>query len=203
MKYLVVGLGNPDEGYTNTRHSVGREVVEAFRRANKFPEWEFNKKINALYTKGKLGKPVGRAGGHIVELVLPETFMNKSGSTVKKLVTSKKAAERMIVVHDDMDLPLGTLRILFARGSGGHKGVESVQRAVGTKNFARLRFGIALTTPAGKIKKPRGEQKVIDFVLKKFSKKEREVVDKEVQRAAQALGTFIQQGLQRAMNDFN
>ncbi len=196
MKYLVVGLGNPDEEYADTRHNVGREVVEVFRVQNKFPEWEFNKKINALYTKGKLGK-------HTVELVLPETFMNKSGSTVKKLVTSKKAAEKMLVVHDDLDLPLGSLRILFARGSGGHKGVESVQRAVGTKNFTRLRLGIAPTLASGKIKKPKGEQKVIDFVLKKFSKKDRQVVDKEVQSAAQALGVFIQQGIQRAMNDFN
>ncbi len=196
MKYLVVGLGNPSEEYANTRHSIGREVVEVFRVQNKFPEWEFNKKINALYTKGKLGK-------HTVELVLPETFMNKSGSTVKKLVTSKKAAEKMLVVHDDLDLPLGSLRILFARGSGGHKGVESVQRAVGTKNFTRLRLGIAPTLASGKIKKPKGEQKVIDFVLKKFSKKDRQVVDKEVQSAAQALGVFIQQGIQRAMNDFN
>ncbi len=196
MKYLVVGLGNPDEEYADTRHNVGREVVEVFRVQNKFPEWEFNKKINALYTKGKLGK-------HTVELVLPETFMNKSGSTVKKLVTSKKAAEKMLVVHDDLDLPLGSLRILFARGSGGHKGVESVQRAVGTKNFTRLRLGIAPTLASGKIKKPKGEQKVIDFVLKKFSKKDRQVVDKEVQSAAHALGVFIQQGIQRAMNDFN
>ncbi len=196
MMYLIVGLGNPGEEYINTRHSVGREVLERFRSQNKLPEWEFSKNANALYSKKKIGK-------HEVELLLPETFMNKSGKSVKKFIKSKKAAERMLVVHDDMDLPLGTLRILFARGSGGHKGVESVQRAVGTKNFVRLRFGIAQVTPGGKLKKPKGEQKVIDFVLKKFSIKEREVVDGEIVRAADALLVLVKEGREKAMNRFN
>lgn len=197
MKYLIVGLGNPSEEYANTRHNVGREVVEAFRAVNKFPKWEFSKNAKALYSKGKIGK-------HAVELILPETFMNKSGKAVAYAKNKHKIKpENIIIVHDDIDLPLGSTKILFARGSGGHKGVESVVRGVGTKKFTRLRFGIVPTLASGKLKKPRGEQAVVDFVLKKFSKKEAEIAKKQVKHAALALGVLISEGRERAMNDFN
>lgn len=201
MIYLIAGLGNPGEEYKNTRHNVGRTIVEIFRMKNEFPEWEFSKNANALYSKKKIGK-------HEIELILPETFMNKSGKSIKYAKTKHKIkSENIIVVHDDIDLPLGVLRILFARGSGGHRGVESVKRAVGTKDFTRLRFGVASTAPSGKIKKlnknKHGEQKIIDFVLKKFSKKERGVVDVEVVRAVDALGVLIKDSREQAMNKFN
>lgn len=129
--------------------------------------------------------------------------MNKSGLAVKEFVKSEKAAERLIVVYDDIDLPLGTLRIAFGRGSGGHKGIESVARSIKTKNFVRVRVGVAPTTPSGKIKKPHGEQAVIDFVLGKFTQKQQDEVEQIVKRAVEATAAIVADGRAAAMNAFN
>lgn len=196
MKFVIVGLGNPGSDYEHTRHNIGWQVVEAFETAHEFGGFQVDKKIKGETAKGAIGK-------HSAVLVLPHTFMNKSGSAVKPLVTSAKAAERLVVVYDDIDLPLGTLRIAFGRGSGGHKGIESVIRAVSTKNFVRVRVGIAPTTPSGKIKKPQGEQKVVDFVLGTFTKKEEVVLKAVIKSAVEALTSIIEDGRGSAMNNFN
>src|SRR5271170_5266279 len=109
--HIIVGLGNPGEEYKETRHNVGRIVLDAFVKKNTFPELSFDKKLNALKTNGKLGKEP-------VLLIEPETFMNKSGSSIKNIIKNKKAAERLVVVHDDLDLPLGRIKISFRRGAG-------------------------------------------------------------------------------------
>lgn len=196
MKYVFVGLGNPGAEYEGTRHNVGRDVLDAFLRANKFPEWTFDKKANALVSKETIGK-------HNIVLVAPETFMNKSGSTVAKFVMNAKAAEHTVVVYDDLDLPLGKLKISFGRGSGGHKGVESIQRALKTKNFVRLRVGVSPKTAKGMPKKPQGEDRVIDFILGKFKKPEQEELEKVFKTTTQALEVIINEGHTKAMNIFN
>ena len=196
MHYVIVGLGNPGSEHEHARHNVGWRVVEEFVHEHGFDAFAQSKKIKGETTKGSVGK-------HTVTLVLPHTYMNKSGSAVKPVVTSTKAAERLIVVYDDIDLPLGALRIAFGRGSGGHKGVESVVRAIGTKDFVRLRVGIAPTTPSGKIKKPKGEQKVVDFVLGAFTKKEELLLAKTLKTATAALASIIEEGRARAMNRYN
>src|SRR3989344_806354 len=116
MQYTIVGLGNPGKEYESSRHSTGRIVLEQFRKKNGFPDWEKNKKMNALASEGKLAREK-------VLLLEPETFMNNSGKSVAPLVKTKKAAERLVVIHDDLDLPLGAMKISFNRGSGGHKGI--------------------------------------------------------------------------------
>ena len=194
---MIVGLGNPGNEYDDTRHNIGRDVVEAFRSEFDFPEWEFSKNANALYSKKKIGR-------HVVELLLPETFMNNSGKAVAYAkVKHKIKPENIIVVHDDIDLPLGVLRVSVDRGTAGHKGLESIKRHIGTLGFARLRFGILAKNKDGKIIKPRGEQKVIDFVLKKFADNEREVVDNEIARGVKAVEVLIKKGAQFTMNKFN
>ncbi len=163
MRYLI-GLGNPGEEYENTRHNTGRMVVSAFCKEKEFGEFEFDKKTNVLTAEGKVAK-------ERVLAVLPETFMNNSGSAVKKLAISSKKAGDMVVIHDDIDLPLGKFKVSFGKGSAGHKGVESVMRAVKTKDFYRIRVGITPATPKGKLKKPEGK-KIIDFLTGKFRSKE-------------------------------
>ncbi len=166
-----------------------------------FPEWEFDKKSKSQISKSKIGKEPAT-------LILPETFMNKSGQAVSyfvkpKLKTSKKGLENLIVVHDDIDLPLGTLKISYNKGTGGHRGLDSVVKAVKTKEFVRIRIGISSATPSGKIKKPQGEKAVIDFILNKFKPAELEIIKKIFKKVSEAIQTLITDGRDRAMNMFN
>ena len=129
--------------------------------------------------------------------------MNKSGLSLKPIITSTKKAESLIVIYDDLDMPLGKFKISFGRGSGGHKGVESIARSIKTKDFIRIRVGIAPTTPSGKIKKPKGEQKIIDFILGDFKKPEIEKLKKVFKKVNEALEVIIEEGRSKAMNEFN
>jgi len=189
--YIIVGLGNPGEEYLNTRHNVGRMVLDAFVKAHELKDWQEDKKLKALKVEGKVGK------GKVL-LLKPETFMNKSGESVKSLVKSKKVSEGLVVIHDDLDLPLGKIKISFNKSSGGHKGVESVMRAVKTEAFIRLRLGISGETASGKIKKPQGEEKVIDSILGEFKKTEADDLKKVVKKAVIALELIIKEGRERA-----
>src|SRR3990172_4657291 len=136
MSYIIAGLGNPGEKYEGTRHNTGRLVLEHFAKKIEAGEWEENKKIRARVTEGKIGK-------ERVTFVEPEAFMNNSGKCLASLVKSKKAAEQLIVIYDDLDLPLGTLKVSFNRGSGGHRGLESIIKALKTREFVRIRIGIS------------------------------------------------------------
>ncbi len=196
MKWIVVGLGNPGEEYVHTRHNAGRRAVEAFAEHTGCTPFTVDKKIARETAKGS-------SGAHTVLAILPNTFMNKSGTAVKDVVTTIKAAERLIVVYDDIDLPFGALKVSFGRGSGGHKGVESIIRTVKTKNFVRVRIGVAPTTLGGKIKKPLGEQKVHDHLLGVFSKREEETLHALFTRASAAIESIIVDGRAQAMNTFN
>jgi len=170
--FYLIGLGNPGKEYENTRHNTGRMVVEAFCRAQKFDDFGEDKKTQSLKTEGKISKEK-------ITCLLPETFMNKSGSALKKIITSKKGAGKMIVVHDDVDLALGKFKVSFGKGSAGHKGVESVMRAVKTKDFCRVRIGISPSTPKGSLKKPKGE-KMMDFIVGKFKPAEEKILQKTI-----------------------
>jgi PTH1 family peptidyl-tRNA hydrolase len=196
MAYIIVGLGNPGEEYKNTRHNTGRIVLENFRKKNDFSDWEPDKKSKALMSGGKVVKEK-------VILVEPETFMNNSGKSVVPIVKTKKAAEKLVVVHDDLDIPLGSMKISFNRGSGGHNGIESIKRAIKTEGFIRLRVGISSSTPSGKIKKPKGEKAVQDFILGEFKPKETEILKKVAKRASEALEMIVLDGREKAMGEFN
>ncbi len=191
MGYIFVGLGNPGEEYENTRHNAGRIMLSFFRTAQDFPEWEENKKLNALVSEGKVGKEK-------VMLVAPNTFMNKSGNSLKGLIKSQKAAERLVVIQDDLDLPMGRIKISFNRGSGGHRGIESIVRAIGTEAFVRVRVGISPETPGGKLKKPLGEKAVSDFILGKFKPADELEFKKVGKSISEALKMLILEGRERA-----
>lgn len=196
MTSIIVGLGNPGYEYEDTRHNIGRRIVELFAETYGFPEWKLDKKRNALISKETIEKTK-------VELVLPETFMNKSGKSLAHIAGSKKKIEHMIVVHDDLDLPIGTFKISFGRGTGGHKGVESITKAVKSKAFVRVRIGVAHVTGSGKIKKPQGEAAVSDFVIGRFNNREEETLNKEMKTLLDVLETIALDGRITAMNEYN
>jgi peptidyl-tRNA hydrolase, PTH1 family len=184
--FYIVGLGNPGKEYENTRHNTGALSVASFAKKNKLEFFE----------NEKLGKEK-------IQLLFPKTFMNKSGTALTKLITSKKKAESLVVIYDDLDIPLGKFKISYGRGSGGHKGVESIARSIKTKDFIRIRIGISPSTPKGKVKKPDSEKKVVDFILGNFSKKEIETLKKVWGKVNEALEVIIIQGRAKAMNEFN
>ena len=191
MMIVIVGLGNPGKEYEKTRHNAGRSAVELLARQEGFDDFVSNTKANALVAKGAIE-------GENATLVLPETMMNASGKAVSAFIKTPKAAKNLLVIHDDLDLPLGTLKMVFGRGSGGHKGVESVMRAIKTKDFARLRIGVA---PAGKknqAKKFKDEEKVIKLVIGKWKPSEDATVKKVLKKAVEASRLFAASGLDAA-----
>lgn len=196
MSQIIVGLGNPGDEYKNTRHNTGRMLLEEFAKKFDFSEWNTNKKTKACEATGILGREK-------ISLVLPETFMNNSGKAVSPYVKSKKDVARLIVLYDELDLPIGTFKISFGRGSGGHRGLESIIKHLKTKDFVRVRVGISPSTPSGKLKKPSGEKAVIDFILGKFKTSELEILKKESKKIFEALQMIVAEGREAAMGEFN
>lgn len=195
--FHIIGLGNPGEEYKNTRHNMGRIILDKFAEANDFSEWEYSKYGKLLYSHGKMGK-------RKVELIKPETFMNKSGQSLSYVAKKHKIKpENVIVIYDDLDMSLGTYKIAFNRGSGGHKGVESIRKAIKTKEFIRIRVGVLQTTPTGKLKKPKGEKKVLDFIMKDFKKDETVIIKKMSKTINEALVSIVEDGRVIAMNKYN
>ncbi len=184
MRYVVVGLGNPGGGYAKTRHNAGRILAEALAREWGFPAFEYAKTHDALLSTGEV------AGAPLL-LVLPETFMNESGRSLTKLVRGEEAAERLIVLHDDADLPIGTLRFSYERGAGGQKGVRSIMETLKTRSFVRLRIGIAPHREEGA---PR--EKAGDYVLSKFRPEELETLASIVPHAKEGIEAFLRDGLE-------
>lgn len=136
------------------------------------------------------------------KLIFPDNFMNNSGKAVKPLIKSKKAAEKLIVVHDDLDLPIGRFKIVFGKDSAGHKGVESIMRSIKTKDFIRIRVGISPVTPGGKIRKPEAK-KVINHIIGKFKPTELKTIKKLSKKITEAIEVIIDEGLQKAMSLYN
>jgi PTH1 family peptidyl-tRNA hydrolase len=201
MKWILVGLGNPGSEYENTRHNAGRIVLDALRNAYDLPDWEKKKTYTALISKGEiLGKEV--------LLLEPETYMNSSGKSLVSLVKSpgragKKQAEQLVVLHDDIDLPIGTWRFSFNRGSGGQNGVESIMATLKTKAFIRVRIGVLQTTPGGKPRKPKSGEAVLKFILGKFKEEEMTELKKVSKEVAKGIEALLTDGLERAMNTYN
>jgi PTH1 family peptidyl-tRNA hydrolase len=193
MATVIMGLGNPGAEYTKTRHNAGRMAVELLAKQEGFEEFTLKKAANALVTQDSLD-------GEKVTLVLPETYMNHSGKAAPSFVKSVKAAQSLLVVRDDLDMPLGAIKMtMYGRGSGGHKGVESIMRALRTKEFAQLKIGISGATAKGKVKKPSGDEKVSNHVIGKFKPAEKVLLKKTLKKAAEAIRVFTTDGIEKAM----
>ncbi len=197
MRYVLVGLGNPGSEYEETRHNVGRAVVAALQERWLTSGWRDDKKLHAKISEG-----VTPSGVEVV-LVLPDTYMNNSGGAVAPLIGNEAEAEHLIVVHDDIDLNFGTLRFTYDRGAGGHNGVASIERAIRTKAFVRLRVGVIPKTLWGSFKKPQGKERVHNFILKKMSKHDSEKFAPVITMAGDALECLLCEGRVSAMDKYN
>jgi len=197
MEHVIVGLGNPGDEYSNTRHNVGRAVVTALREKWQTSEWRKDKTLRAHVSHGIA------PSGTEVTLVLPDTYMNNSGGAVSPLVKNKDEAEHLIVVHDDIDLHFGTLRIVFNRGAGGHNGVSSIEQVLKTKAFVRVKVGVIPRTLFGGYKKPQGKNKVHNFILKKMSKREVEKYEPVLNKATEAIECLLEEGRVSASTKYN
>ena len=188
MTLVIVGLGNPGKEYEKTRHNAGRSAAELLARSEGFGEFVYNKKANALVSKGTIEK-------ESATLVLPETFVNLSGKAVSAFIKSPKAAKNLLVIHDDLDLPLGTIKMVFGRGSGGHKGVENVMRALKTQDFARIRIGISGVGKKNQAKKVQGDEKVIKQVIGKWKPAEEAMFKKVLKKVAEVVHLYATSGI--------
>ena len=177
---ILVGLGNPGEEYKNTRHNAGRIMVGLIK-----------KKLESESNRQK------------IKFLLPDTFMNNSGKAVAPLVKSKKDLKDLVVVYDDIDLPLGRMKISFDRSSGGHNGLGSIIKALKSQEFVRIRVGITPSTPKGVVKKPKGEKAVINFILGEFKKPELEILKKLSKKITEAVEVIFSEGKDKAMSLFN
>ena len=193
--YYIVGLGNPGEKYQNNRHNIGFMVLDILVSRAGLPPAVLSARYSGKVSAGQLEQ-------QDVMVLYPDTFMNNSGRAVKKMVPSVET-DHLVVLHDDVDLPLGQVRVSFGRGSGGHNGIASIIDSLGTKDFIRVRLGIAPTSLfTGLIKRPVGE-KMPKFVLGNFSARELVKVKGVGKAVLEAVVTILNDGYMMAMNRFN
>jgi len=185
--YLVVGLGNPGDEYAMTRHNVGADVVELLAR-RQGAKLRKAKKEHALVDEVRIGTSR-------VALAVPLTYMNDSGQAVQALARRFGVdADRIVIVHDELDLPVAELRVKSGGGLAGHNGLKSIKQHLHDDRFARVRIGVG---------KPQSREQGANHVLNRFSKRERSEVDVTVERAADAVETIVTDGVDTAMNHFN
>ncbi|MFC1956122.1 aminoacyl-tRNA hydrolase [Chloroflexota bacterium] len=191
---LIVGLGNPGRSYTHNRHNIGFMCISHFARAQGI---QFDKKIG----QARIG--TGEVAGDKVVLARPQTYMNLSGQSVSQLTKRFKIAiNDLLVIHDDLDLPLGKIRIRKGVGWTGHKGVRSVRDELGSGDFLLLRVGIGrpsvFESPAGD-----KESEVIDYVLSDFAAEEKETIAHVITEVGEAITCLLTESLTSAMNKYN
>ncbi len=186
LPFLIVGLGNPGREYRENRHNVGFMLVDRLSQAVEISP-------SRLQSKALMG--MGAYAGQRLILAKPQTFMNLSGQAVSSLVRFYKVPlTNLLVAHDDLDLPLGTLRLRPGGGSGGQKGLGSIIQQLGTQDFPRLRIGIG---------RPPGQMDAAAYVLQNFSASEREMLQAVLERGVDAVRAFLELGLEAAMNKYN
>lgn len=193
--YTIVGLGNPGDEYKNTRHNVGWIVLEGVLNKAGLSSGVQSGAYSGQLTEGILhGSEVG--------VLLPTTYMNNSGTAVAKYIKDRGNIGELIVVHDEVDLPLGEVKISYDRGPGGHNGVKSIIDACGSKEFTRIRIGIAEKGFFGGIKRPKGE-KLSKFVLAQFKGREQKMLEEIIAKTDKAIELILQKGVQSAMQECN
>ena len=196
MPFIIAGLGNPGEEYEGTRHNTGRILLDIIRAELKAGDFEFDKKLNAQVADTKIKNEK-------VVLLAPETFMNNSGKSLAPLIKNAKSAEKLLVIYDDFQLPIGRMKISYNKSSGGHNGLESVIKSVKTEAFPRLRIGTAPAKANGDAKIPHGEEKVEKFILGPFKDDELKAVKKLGKKAAEVIQVWVKEGREKATNVCN
>ena len=185
--YIIVGLGNPGSKYENTRHNMGFKAIDAMAS-------EFGIDVNRAKFKGLIGE--GRIGSEKVILLKPQTYMNLSGEAVHEAVQFYKIpADHVLVIYDDVSLPVGKLRVRPTGSAGGHNGIKNIIAHLGTQEFPRIKIGTG--APAG------GGAEMIDWVIGVPSQAERKILVDSFERAVKAAADILENGCQKAMNDYN
>lgn len=184
--YLMIGLGNPGSRYARTRHNIGFMVLEKIA-----DQWKISltqKSFDALWNRGKINNVS-------VLLAMPQTYMNLSGKSVGRLMAYYKVdIDHVIVIHDDLDLPFGTIRLKKGGGDAGHKGLKSVVTSLGSADFLRIRMGIG---------KPADKAGVENYVLQKFNQEEQVLLPESIQLAAEAAAEIVVSGRQQVMAKYH
>ena len=191
---LIVGLGNPGFLYSRNRHNVGFMCVRHLARTQGI---RFDRK------QGHARTGIGNIGGKRVVLARPQTYMNSSGESVSALVRKLNITPSdLIVIHDDLDLPPGKIRLRLGGGSGGHKGIDSIIARLGSRDFYRVRVGVGRPDIAGASAAEK-EEAVIAYALSDFTREERKIIDTIMPDVSQAIVCLLTEGLAAAMNKFN
>lgn len=182
--YIIAGLGNPGSKYENTRHNMGFKAIDAMAS-------EFGIDVNRAKFKGLIGE--GRIGTEKVILLKPQTYMNLSGQSVREIMNFYKIPEEnLIVIYDDFDLPIGSIRVRKSGGPGTHNGMKSVVQELGSRKFPRVRVGIGSS-----------DGSAIQFVIGKVGKDEQQILNEAAEAAASAAADIIRIGIENAMNIHN
>ncbi|MEY2832947.1 MAG: hypothetical protein RLZZ574_2206 [Cyanobacteriota bacterium] len=185
---LIVGLGNPEPKYDNTRHNIGFAAVDELAKVWQIPLKE-NKRFQGLFSEGVT------PGGQKVRLLKPLTYMNRSGQSVRAVTDWYKVEARsVLVIYDDMDLPVGRLRMRLSGSAGGHNGMKSIIAHLGSQEFPRLRIGIG---------KSDGEKTTISHVLGKFAPEEFKAIDEILYISVKAIELSLKEGIDQSMNRYN
>jgi len=188
---LIIGLGNPGSSYANNRHNIGFICLNHFAGTHGI---KFDKK------QGQARTGSGEVAGEKIVLAKPQTYMNLSGQSVSRLVKKYNIdLDDLLVIHDDLDLPLGKIRLRRDAGSGGHKGVNSIITELESQDFPRLRIGIGRPTTPDEI----SENDIITYVLNDFTSGEKQVIAQVIPRASGAILCLLSEGLAAAMNKYN
>ncbi len=184
--YIIIGLGNPEPEYSNTRHNMGFDVINKLAKEN---DISLNRtKFNAIYGTGIIE-------GEKVILIKPQTFMNNSGESVIEFVNFyKEPLENVIVIYDDMDTDIGTIRIRAKGGPGSHNGMKSMVSCLNSENFSRIRIGIG---------RPSGEYDRIDYVIGQIDEEEKKILEQGQNEAVEAIKYWIKNGIDNTMNKYN
>lgn len=197
--YLIGGLGNPGEKYKHSRHNVGFIILDEIVKTS----W-----VNDKYAKAFVF--IDKLSNQEVCFVKPQNFMNNSGISIEHLKNKYEiATENILIIHDDIDLPFGSWKMVFDRGSGGHNGIKSIIEGLDTNKFVRIRVGIAPTDSLGNAIKPKPgffqseKTAVSKFVLKDFSKNDLEKIKSLAPKIKEALEAFVSFGFEKATNKFN
>ncbi len=187
---LIVGLGNPGRAYANNRHNIGFTCINHLARSH-------GVKFDRKQGLARIG--TGKIAGNEVVLAKPQTYVNLSGESVSRLVKKfNTSLDELVIIHDDLDLPLGKIRISHASSSGGHKGINSIIEELGSRDFIRLRVGIGRPDKA-----EASEDDIIAYVLSDFTPEQKQAITPIIPRVSEAILCLLTEGLTTAMNKYN
>ena len=194
MTKLIVGLGNPGRGYASNRHNTGFICLNHFAR-------RYGIRFDKRQCQARTGS--GEVAGNKVIVAKPQTYMNRSGEAVSRLMKKFRVSlDNLIVIHDDLDLPLGKIRIRPKGSAAGHKGINSIISELGNQDFTRIRVGIG-RPPIAEGSDESGEGDIIDYVLSDFTSEEKRVITEVIPQVSEAIYCLLTEGLTAAMNRFN